>query len=619
MSAPHPQMLWSKVAGAAPPKKEDSAAGSPVPSPSKAVPAPPTASTGSSPSTSHKMTLPTSPALFNWADDIEEEISAAAPVAAIPATAPTALTASPVPSTNVATQLHLRIQEPERELADLQDMSDSSDIMNSETNVLKTQLHETKVQLAQLAAGLHDQDRRLEMLQYHIRIDNIENNRRLERLEKDRRIERLEKQLEERANSNRALQVEIEHLIKLREQELIPEPEPQPESDPEKTTESEGTESEAESDDSSSASAGEKQDVGTPEIKAVEPPFDIGDFPALPSAVSSDGAAPMRETPEPVETSDTVAMSETASSMSSASSSPADPKPQKVDTVFKPEDFPAIIGSPKTRDLTEPIFATPETIKKVEPVPPAPKLKLGLDMSKFGHKAPVVPSAPSNAHRAYNLATKPDMVPTIMPDVDVRKMQAPERFAFGNGPTVTVKMGSEVLGHLPQYILRQCSEMANAHWEKNPGATSITFPANSMSKDAAMRHIDWMTQQTVAEKVFSIHLDQNENDRAHRSNLELVRAARVMGMTNIYVGHFTRHYCEKIRRGKVSQSLMSHIAQVAYLANDPIFDCLATNLAAQRQRKTIPDPASFEKFLEEHKDLAARMDEISSKKTRSAS
>ncbi|KAF1958182.1 hypothetical protein CC80DRAFT_502974 [Byssothecium circinans] len=542
-NAPAPT-LWSKIASK--PKPEPA-------SPAVQTPTSPrlTAVLKTSMSVNGGSTCPISTTprgKFNWADDEDDEDD----FPAMPVAAPS----HDVPTNNVITQLHQRIQELEHTEAELADSDAKVVLLECTVDDLEQQLREKQLLVERYVEQVAD---------------------------KDRHIAELEQELDTKARDAYELQTKLDELSSS----------PAPDSESESAT---------------------LADIETKETVTVDSDTShaTNDIPALPSSKQEKAAT------EPANASASLRTSP-MSEPETTEVAPNAPSTKSFEPVFKADDFPtmsppkSIDGSPAPRDHSEPVFATVETIKKSEPVPPPPKLKLGIDTSKFGKKTTADVRMP-NASRAGYLRPKSNVVPEIKPDIDIRRMTQAERFPFGNGPAVTLKLGNEVLGQVPKYMLAQVSHTAFNQWKSNPNATSITFPASSMNTEAAIKHIQWMNDLTRSERVFSVHLDMNEDDRKHRENLEVVRAARVMGINNIYIGHFTKHYCEKIRNNALSHALMSHIVEVAYPANDPIYDCLANNLVLQRIRRTIPDAASFEKFLEDHKDLAKKMDTIQARK-----
>jgi hypothetical protein len=292
---------------------------------------------------------------------------------------------------------------------------------------------------------------------------------------------------------------------------------------------------------------------------------------------------------------------------------------------LSPEEYPVLTptkatndaGAPETNTPADkscfvaprgPIFVTPQTLKQAPPVPPAPVLKMGLDMSNWGKKSASKPGYMSHAKGYLPKRTiDSTVVPTINPSRDVRKMTRFERGALGNGGDVEVKMGKQGLGKVPKYMLMQCSYVANKHFSENPKAAFITFPVGSMDVAAVNVHLDWMRQLCSLGKVYSIALNPEHDDVR---NMNIVRAARVLGLNNTYVGHFTKQYCDKIRGYGLTWEIMELIAALFHPDNDPIFDCLANNIASQRRNDNVVDPNAMQTFLQKYPALAHRIDQI---------
>jgi len=113
---------------------------------------------------------------------------------------------------------------------------------------------------------------------------------------------------------------------------------------------------------------------------------------------------------------------------------------------------------------------------------------------------------------------------------------------------------------------------------------------------------------TYQDRVYSVtlHSDEKFDDK----NLQICRAARVLGLNNMYVGHFTKIFCDRVRSNTASYDFLNKIAALAYLENDPLYDCLANNLANLRARKASKDPAELEALLQKHTGLKARVEKI---------
>ncbi|KAF3040565.1 hypothetical protein E8E11_000063 [Didymella keratinophila] len=256
-----------------------------------------------------------------------------------------------------------------------------------------------------------------------------------------------------------------------------------------------------------------------------------------------------------------------------------------------------------------PVFATPATVKHTAPPPPAPKLKMPVDLSKFAKKPAAKTVTPKKKIEVASTdAAKDGPVPTIDPASDIRTKRREERALFGNGPKVQVKLGDELVTTLPKYILTQTSHKAFKHFRDNPDMTTFVLPAGSMDEGAAKAHLEWMKEMTYQGRVYSVtlHSDEEFDDK----NLQICRAARVLGLNNMYVGHFTKIFCDRIRSNTASWEFLNKIAALAYPENDPLYDCLANNLANLRARKASKNSAELEALLQKHTGLKARVEKI---------
>ncbi|KAF2621342.1 hypothetical protein BU25DRAFT_238358 [Macroventuria anomochaeta] len=256
-----------------------------------------------------------------------------------------------------------------------------------------------------------------------------------------------------------------------------------------------------------------------------------------------------------------------------------------------------------------PIFATPATVKQTTPPPPAPMLKMPVDLSKFAKKPACKTVTPRKKVEAASAeVVKDGPVPQIDPSSDIRTKSHEERVLFANGPKVQVRMGDISLATVPMYVLMQCSPKAFKHFSNNPDATSFTLPAGSMDANAATAHLEWMKEMTYQGRVYSVTLypDEKFDDK----NLQICRAARALGLNNMYVGHFTKIFCDRIRSNAASYDFLSKVAALAYPENDPILDCLANNLANLRLRNAVKKHAGLEALLKKHTGLKDRVEKI---------
>ncbi|KAJ4993597.1 hypothetical protein SVAN01_00651 [Stagonosporopsis vannaccii] len=274
-----------------------------------------------------------------------------------------------------------------------------------------------------------------------------------------------------------------------------------------------------------------------------------------------------------------------------------------------PSPHSVTAAGPAINLSTFPIFATPSTIKQTAPPPPAPKLKMPVDLSKFVKEPTTKPTARKNKTNAVVTGARKDgPVPDVDPSLDIRTKSLEERTLFANGPEVQVKMGEIALAIVPKYALMQCSSKAFKYFSENPHSTSFHLPGSSMDIAAATAHLAWMNEMTYQNRVYSItlHSDEKFDDK----NLEICRAARVLGFNNMYVGHFTKIFCDRIRSNTVSDGFLSKIAAAAYPENDPIYDCLANNLANLRLRGTAQNPAAIEELLQRNDGLKTKVENI---------
>ncbi|KAH7402236.1 hypothetical protein DE146DRAFT_652794 [Phaeosphaeria sp. MPI-PUGE-AT-0046c] len=243
---------------------------------------------------------------------------------------------------------------------------------------------------------------------------------------------------------------------------------------------------------------------------------------------------------------------------------------------------------PTMKDSLFPKLWTPGMAKKAAPVERPKILKMALDMSNFGKKPTSLAQKTDTSSNkrsvtsTYGLSskrrTKTSEIPEFCLTSDIREMPHVERVLFANGPDITVMLGTIPIATMPKYVLMQCSGMAYKHFSNDPDATSITFAANSMDVEAAKALLDWMDEMTYQGRVYSVTLDGDE--KYDIKNLKICQAARVLGLKNMYVGHFTKLLCDRVR-SRPSLLFMSVVCELAYPENDPIFECLANNLVIQ--------------------------------------
>ncbi|KAF1919179.1 hypothetical protein BDU57DRAFT_568385 [Ampelomyces quisqualis] len=276
-------------------------------------------------------------------------------------------------------------------------------------------------------------------------------------------------------------------------------------------------------------------------------------------------------------------------------------------------------AGPAINDSKFPKMWSPNMSKKAAPVEKPKVLKMALDMSKFGKKKP----APTLKKREYSVhknfpapargqstkhRAKTDVIPKFQPDKDIRHMSHAERVLYANGPAIAIMLGTTKLATLPKFVLMQCSAKAYQYFTDHPDATSITYPAGSMDADSAKAHLQWMDEMTYQGRVYSITL--NGDEKFDTKNLKICQAARVMGLNNTYVGHFTKVLCDRVRSANPSMSFFALICELAQPANDPIFDCLANNIINQQLSKNSKNAEDLEKLAEKYPLLKEKMAKI---------
>jgi TolA-binding protein len=295
-------------------------------------------------------------------------------------------------------------------------------------------------------------------------------------------------------------------------------------------------------------------------------------------------------------------------------------QPETMTTTTVAPDAPSTDNStgPTANDAKFPMMWSPDTPKKVAPVEKPKVLRMAIDTSKFGKKSTLVTQQSTQvvvkaiSASSYGQSTKhrskTDVMPVIDVSKDIRQMPHRERVLYANGPDVSVLVGTTRLATIPKYILMQCSERAYKHFTKDQNATSITFPVGSMDVDATKAHLRWMDEMTYQGRVYSLALHTDE--RLNEKNLKICQAARVMGLNSIYVGHFTKAMCDRVRSNNCSPEFVSQICELAHTGNDPIFDCLSNNLVNQQMSKSTKKPNEIDSLLNKYPLLREKIVKI---------
>lgn len=280
---------------------------------------------------------------------------------------------------------------------------------------------------------------------------------------------------------------------------------------------------------------------------------------------------------------------------------------EETTTATPPKPLTILTRTPTPRDIIAPVFITPDMVKSVPPVAPAPvltfpnkNLKEATAQPKLANLAPATlkKTATDAAKGAWSAA---GWLP------DVRNLPYKQRKELGRGPKTCIVLGGVPIQGIPKKMLMQVSEMANDFFTKQPRANQIYLPANSMAMAAARELMAWVSDVCTSPKEFSVKLRflSNTSD-ADAQNIAIMSAARYLGMST-YVRHFTRHYCDEIRRQMLSLDTIALIEKF-FAVDDPVFECLVNNLAHHRSKQNLPGQEQFEEFIKDHPKLAAAME-----------
>ena len=278
---------------------------------------------------------------------------------------------------------------------------------------------------------------------------------------------------------------------------------------------------------------------------------------------------------------------------------------------FMPTAIPTQMPIP--RDDKEPLFSTPETVKTGPPVPKAPimvfpqKNKKNASASALKTTALVAMTAPKVAK---NVAKGAWAATGHLPDV--RNLSRDQREDLGRGPKVTITVGGVPTPTMPKKMLMQVSEVANDYFTKNPNAKIMPFPRGCMVGGAVCEFVKWINDICTASKEFSVKIRFSHITKdADTQNLAIMQAARVLGMST-YIRHFTRHYCDDIRKVLLPLDTVARIEQFT-TTDDPVYECLVNNMAHHRSKKNVADQQQLDQFLVAHPRLAADLAKANAK------
>lgn len=232
--------------------------------------------------------------------------------------------------------------------------------------------------------------------------------------------------------------------------------------------------------------------------------------------------------------------------------------------------------------------------------PPAPKLSFPikkLPQADRDEKTKAWVNQPVNTSGASGKWSFGDS------DRDLRDMSLAERSTLFRGPSVNILVGNETLRGFSRNMFMAASPKIRNYFTENPNETYIAFPAGSIAVPVLNILRDYFRAMGTQKTVFSLKLRYN-----WQQDLVIRRDCCYLGMDK-YVAHFTRQYCDKVREGFLSHENIGLIVKNTN-DDDPLFNCLANNLAVLRRRGNIPDPEKFEEFLKHCPRLAQAIGSI---------
>ncbi|KAL1797588.1 hypothetical protein ACET3X_004194 [Alternaria dauci] len=450
---------------------------------------------------------------------------------------------------------------------------------------LEGAIQDKNCHISDLQAEVQEKDSKIELLKKENSDRTLQNQELLrEAEEKDNQIKKLEADLEEKTVTIRSLEQESASLVALPTNDAVLATENDPRNEASEVIKTDGPD-----------------DVTESETEADKTASDISDSFELVDPPTNEETGKIKE--------------QETGAATTEESKETDPMEKSRGPSFGESEFPT--------------FVTKDTMKVVPPAPKPRTLTFPIDMSKYGKKSAVsfttrnVRPSPNmtqkNGHTtpwgqsSRQARHKNGAMPEFNYSADIRHMPHGKRILFGNGPEVTVKLGNVKLATVTKYILMQCSFKALEYFTKEPEATSWVLPADSMDVDSATAHLKWMDEMTYQSRIYSLKF---QTEHVHdKKNLQICHASRVLGLNNMYVAQFTKHFCDRIRAQDVSTEFMDLVCQLAYPENDPIFDCLANNLVNQKKVGNAKGTADLEKLVTKYALLKEKVDKIEKRLT----
>ncbi|KAF2711030.1 hypothetical protein K504DRAFT_532743 [Pleomassaria siparia CBS 279.74] len=203
----------------------------------------------------------------------------------------------------------------------------------------------------------------------------------------------------------------------------------------------------------------------------------------------------------------------------------------------------------------------------------------------------------------HGIAQNPQLLPPpkILATVEqpAKRKVKPE---INMGNDITVLLGDKDMGKTPEYVLRRYSKVAAEMFIEQPGVDVVKFTAYSMDAVALAEILRWMNDVTSTRNKPSIRQRedlQKFDDTTDLENLEVCRAARMLGLHDKYTANLAFHFCDRIRKGLISRALIAMISDFRHEINETIFDCLVHDLAERCLSGEIKKGSAYDALIRE--------------------
>ncbi|KAF2788353.1 hypothetical protein K505DRAFT_394803 [Melanomma pulvis-pyrius CBS 109.77] len=190
--------------------------------------------------------------------------------------------------------------------------------------------------------------------------------------------------------------------------------------------------------------------------------------------------------------------------------------------------------------------------------------------------------------------------------VDITTLTQPQRLELLKGPKVNVFVGNTLMrSGVPKRALMVSVDKRSHSILKDPRRTTICLPAGLVDIPAMKLVLDALTTNKGIGKA---ECHPVSTGKTFIEGVYIYKAGLVLG-----AGKNVEHVLKRLRY-LISSSLVSYPELDTILKcvppTNPLFVHVANDLAHRRYKKTIPDVAEFEEYLEKRKALQKAMKEI---------